>query len=47
VRKENFKTRDEAEGNPEPLVIFEPAMHDLPGAGSIVTDSILEGTIGE
>jgi hypothetical protein len=27
--------------------IFEPAMHNLFDAGSIVIDSILDGTIGE
>lgn len=40
----NYKVKEE---NPETLDIFEPAMHNLFDAGSIVIDSILEGTIGE
>ena len=35
------------EENPETLDIFEPAMHNLFDTGSIVIDSILDGTIGE
>ena len=40
----NSKVKEE---NPETLDLFEPAMHNLFDAGSIVVDSILEGTIGE
>ena len=40
----NDKVKEE---NSETLDIFEPAMHNLFDAGSIVIDSILEGTIGE
>lgn len=40
----NNKVKEE---NSETLDIFEPAMHNLFDAGSIVIDSILEGTIGE
>lgn len=35
------------EENPETLDIFEPAMHNLFDTGSIVIDSILDGSIGE
>ena len=40
----NNKVKEE---NSETLDIFEPAMYNLFDTGSIVIDSILDGTIGE
>ena len=39
----NNKVKEE---NPETLDIFEPAMHNLFDAGSIVIDALLDGTLG-